>query len=451
MRRAVAFLLSVLLLTACTKAPAQQATTGDTATDPAPATSTTTTPATTPSPPPSSVSTIRVLNQGDPTIDALISAYQKKYPNDRVQKVRAERGNREITIPDLIKEMAQRGELDVVAISYTTSMAKDGLLLPLDPLLQQAGLDLSAYGVGLEALRYEGKLYELPYSLSPNLVVYNTKLFQAAGVEPPKPGWTWEQFRETAKRLTQGEGESKTWGIALDSPSAFLSHYIDARGGGEVAGYANETAVKEGLQLLATMTQTDGSMPKVERQETRPSITYGNGLFQNGKAAMTVQGLTSLAFARETSQEAKVEVAAVPMPVVPGTDSSAGTFGYSMAIAANTPNPEAAWRFVSFAAGPEGAEIVARMGRLPLYNTPAIQQAWNEQPGGPLPGTEYLWDQTWYMLDRSIPSISPGWLNLSNRMWDVQNAVMAGTEGWEDAFARYQQALRQFEAEKKGQ
>jgi len=447
MRRAFALVLAVILLAACTKAPTQQ----ETATTTTP--STEQPPAAPTSSQPSSLTTIRVLTlSDDPVMDALISAYQAKYPTDRIQKVRAQRGSREITIPDLVKEMVQKGEMDLLTVYNTPTLVQEGLLLPLDPLLQQAGVDLSAYGDGLDALRYEGKLYQLPYSLSPNLVLYNPQLFADAGVDLPKAGWTWEQFRETAQKLTKGEGQGKTWGVALDFPDSFLSHYLNGRGSGQAEGFANEALMKEALGLISTLVQTDGSMVKVERWSNGepPSLT-GNGLFRDGRAAMTIDSFTTIAFDREMEGAWKIKLAAAPMPVQPVDKPVAGATGQSISIAANAQNVEAAWRFARFVGGPDGAEILARMGRLPLYNTPEVKKAWAEQPGGPLPGTEFLLETTWYLIPQTWPSISPGWTNLFATVRDVQNAVMSGAESWEDGFARYKVALQQYQSEQKGE
>jgi len=194
------------------------------------------------------------------------------------------------------------------ATRTSPGLLKEGLLLPLDPLVQQSGVELGAYGPGLDALRYEGKLYEIPYLLNPNLVLYNPKLFAAAGVEVPKAGWTWEEFRETARRLTQPERIPSTWGFALKSPNSFLSIYMGARGADGTGGYVNEARMKEALSFIGSMVQ-DGSMPKVERGAAS-SPACGDGLFASGMAAMTIESVCAIGLGGYPEG-----VAALPMPV----------------------------------------------------------------------------------------------------------------------------------------
>ncbi|MBI5667936.1 MAG: sugar ABC transporter substrate-binding protein [Chloroflexi bacterium] len=47
-----------------------------------------------------------------------------------------------------------------------------------------------------------GPIYGLPNDFTPMVIYYNTAAFERAGVEPPQAGWTWEEFRDIAQRLT---------------------------------------------------------------------------------------------------------------------------------------------------------------------------------------------------------------------------------------------------------
>lgn len=47
-----------------------------------------------------------------------------------------------------------------------------------------------------------GPIYGLPNDFTPMVIYYSTKAFEKAGVEPPTAGWTWEEFRDTAQKLT---------------------------------------------------------------------------------------------------------------------------------------------------------------------------------------------------------------------------------------------------------
>ncbi|MGH2354856.1 MAG: ABC transporter substrate-binding protein, partial [Chloroflexota bacterium] len=101
----------------------------------------------------------------------------------------------------------------------------EGLLQPLDPLAEapgettRAALDGFAPGA-LEALRARGALYGLPLSVAPEVLAYDPRLFDAAGVTRPdrRPAgtWAWPAFLDAARRLTRdsdGDGAPDDYGL----------------------------------------------------------------------------------------------------------------------------------------------------------------------------------------------------------------------------------------------
>lgn len=47
-----------------------------------------------------------------------------------------------------------------------------------------------------------GPIYGVPNDFTPMVIYYSTLAFERAGVEPPQPGWTWEEFVDIARRVT---------------------------------------------------------------------------------------------------------------------------------------------------------------------------------------------------------------------------------------------------------
>jgi multiple sugar transport system substrate-binding protein len=99
----------------------------------------------------------------------------------------------------------------------------------------------------LDTARREGKLYGLPAFAALQLVYYNKDLFDQAGIPYPEPGWTPDDFGQTASLLTSGEGESKIYGY---TPDGFmgelfdLNFYIEQFG-----GFAEYEAIEARTQL----------------------------------------------------------------------------------------------------------------------------------------------------------------------------------------------------------
>ncbi|MGI8912373.1 MAG: extracellular solute-binding protein, partial [Chloroflexota bacterium] len=79
------------------------------------------------------------------------------------------------------------------------------LLLPLDDFLRTTALvKVDDYFPGaLEASRVDGKLYGLPLSIAPTMLIYDKQLFDEARVTVPAGGWDWQQMLEAARKLTK--------------------------------------------------------------------------------------------------------------------------------------------------------------------------------------------------------------------------------------------------------
>lgn len=88
---------------------------------------------------------------------------------------------------------------------------KRNLLIDLRPYLKTFKYSLDDVYYVPEIIRYEQKLIGVPFQLNLFDWVYNKTLFQRAGVRPPPDNWTWDQFIDTAKRLTSPD--QNMWGM----------------------------------------------------------------------------------------------------------------------------------------------------------------------------------------------------------------------------------------------
>ena len=106
-----------------------------------------------------------------------------------------------------------------IAIEGMRLLVSKDLLLPVDDLLNAdpAGKDLlgDIDSHLTDPMKVGGKFYVVPDSWNNMVIHYNTKLFEQAKIDPPKADWTWDDFLATAKKLTQGEGDSKVWGFGI--------------------------------------------------------------------------------------------------------------------------------------------------------------------------------------------------------------------------------------------
>ena len=135
--------------------------------------------------------------------------------------------------PDIVVRIhdpgAYGGEASVKAVAVeadafdwwgTITTEEDlALVLPVQPLLN-ADADLTEadfFPAVFDQFRINGQVIGLPAQVQVPFLHYNKRLFDAAGVNYPEPGWTMDAFLQTAVALTRGEGEDeKVYGFTSD-------------------------------------------------------------------------------------------------------------------------------------------------------------------------------------------------------------------------------------------
>jgi multiple sugar transport system substrate-binding protein len=251
--------------------------------------------------------------------------------------------------------------------------ATGGQLLDLTDTVKDQKVDLGNYPKAVLDLydQGDGKLYGLPKDVDTNAVWYNKAMFDKAGVAYPAANWTWADFRETAKKLT--DPAAGTWGVAapLDYQGGYYNSIFQA--GGQVISEDGKTSVIDSPEAQAgikfwTDLQADKSSPTLQQL----SDTEAETMFEQGKVAMYVSGAYwALKLYDNLAIRAKVDVAPLPTGVKQATVTSGiENVGY-----AGTKHPEETKKFLLFASGEQAANIQAKSGAvLPAYK--GTEKAW---------------------------------------------------------------------------
>ena len=221
-------------------------------------------------------------------------------------------------------------------------------------------LDTSIYLPGvLEPGRWNDAQYLLPKDFSPLAVYYNKKLFDEAGIPYPQDGWTWEQFLDTAQKLTKTDDSGKTvqWGAQL--PAAWTTgfeYWVAAQGGKLISedgkqfkGYMDSPEVQAAVQFYADLYNKHKVAPPPADMN---SFGGGNSEFDNGTAAMRIFGRWPQSGMKENPN---IDLGVVGMPV--GKARANVLFWGGFGISALSKNQDAAWRFLRYYTGKEGAEV----------------------------------------------------------------------------------------------
>jgi len=88
-----------------------------------------------------------------------------------------------------------------------TDYASRGAMMDLSSYIAADGLDMNGlYGKGrMVNVTYQGKTFAVPKDSDDPAVYYNKDLFDKYGVAYPAAGWTWDDFKEMAKKLNHPE------------------------------------------------------------------------------------------------------------------------------------------------------------------------------------------------------------------------------------------------------
>ena len=226
------------------------------------------------------------------------------------------------------------------------ALAADGVFLPLTDCLANAepgtAGDVNDYYPDiLSTAIQDDVVYGLPWIAQPVVTYYNRDLFDAAGVEYPQEGWTWDDFMEKARALTQdtnGDGEVDQWGfIANGWPPP---HIFIWQAGGEVisedmtASPIDSPEALEGVNFYLDLAYN----PEVSPSREVISEQGFAELFKAGKVAMFMGGA-----ADDLDRVEGLNVGVIAVPEHPETgDNTTFAWTASTVINANTQHPEEA-------------------------------------------------------------------------------------------------------------
>ncbi|GAA0623590.1 sugar ABC transporter substrate-binding protein [Kribbella sandramycini] len=306
-------------------------------------------------------------------------------------------------------------------------------LLDISDAVKEQQVDLAKYPKAVLDLydQGDGKLYGLPKDVDTNAVWFNKALFDKAGVAYPKAGWTWADFRETAKKLT--DPAAGTWGVAapLDYQGGYYNSIFQA--GGKVIADDGKTAAIDSPEAQAgirfwTDLQADKSSPTLQQL----SDTEAETMFEQGKVAMYVSGAYwALKLYDNQAIRAKVDVAPLPTGVKQATVTSGiENVGY-----AGTKHPEAVKKFLLFASGEKAANIQAKSGAvLPAYQ--GAEKTWmNAMPE--FKNLQVFIDAKAYSVPLPVQGNAAEWQGLQAKYltpaWDGKVSVADATAQYADA------------------
>ena len=177
--------------------------------------------------------------------------------------------------------------------SSAAQLARQPKLVDLTETVKDPDFDWDDFYVSeRDAATVDGKVVAIPALVDNLSLVYNKKLFKAAGVPLPTASWTWDDFRSAAAKLTDASTKTHGWAYINDGSEDTVWRYLPLlwQAGGDLLNEDDSkpafdsAAGLSALELLRDMAVTDKSV----------YLDNGNGnylnLFNSGKIAMLWTG-----------------------------------------------------------------------------------------------------------------------------------------------------------------
>lgn len=265
-------------------------------------------------------------------------------------------------------------------ITYTPAVlqkrASGNMALDLSELIARDQFDVEGI-FGKMALSYyiDGKPYSIPTKMDQYGIVLNKTMFDEAGIAIPT-AWNFEEFRETAKKLTHGEGENKVYGMFFNSQQDLLYPFdyfsVQLLGGDPLykadgSANVNDPVNVAAIELVNNMMNVDGTAPT--HTDSMTQKLSQEGMFLTGKSAMTIGPWMVRSIKNTADYPHEFVTAFAPYPSMDGTSpNKQGGYGDHLCINPKSKNIDAAWEYLKWYAT-EGMLPVVVGGRIPAANT----------------------------------------------------------------------------------
>ena len=220
----------------------------------------------------------------------------------------------------LVLSLAYGGAPDVFIChaNRIAEFARYGVFRPLDDLIaSDPRFDVSDFLPNIwKAGQYEGRQVGLPLDCHPQGLYYNLQLFREAGIVDvhgnPKPPQTWQEFLQTARRLTEdkdGDGRPDQWGFAFTWLRTNWITFISQHGGSILSADLKRATLAEPPAVEATQQMCD----LIYRYRVAPKPEGFDSWmgFRQGRVAMAIEGIYMLSSVEE---QKGLQFAGAPVP-----------------------------------------------------------------------------------------------------------------------------------------
>ena len=285
-------------------------------------------------------------------MEALLKDWNAQHPTWTVEVVQG------VTDEKLATHIAADDKMDALTYNYAarTMILAYNLLRPIESFVARDRYNVGKFSAKEVDLvgRHDGKLWALPYAYGGNATAlfYNRNLFKEAGLpEPPadwNQAWTFDQFRDQARKLTRRAGGAATQ-VAINGLSDAPTNTLTSLGVLSDAKVISDDYKRSQLDRPETIDVFQRYADLILKDlvtTTSPGTDLGSGnAFLNGTQAMHVICCGPLAFARQLKPTG-IDWGFAPMPKI--THSSPDFQSVLTLLPKNGQHPDHGWELFKY-------------------------------------------------------------------------------------------------------
>ena len=358
--------------------------------------------------------------ENETLMNVLIPAFEAENPGIKVNAVSHEWAE----LHDKVLVSANSNALPDVArcdIAWLPEFQKMGILVALDEEMPNfAEVSGKLLDSAMSTAIINGHYYALALNTNSKIVFYNKAMLEAAGVSIPA---TMEEWIEAVKKLS-GENSKgqQVWGWNEPALAGWnICPFIWSFGGALTnedqtiaTGYINGPATVKAVETFAELVKA-GAITGFNAGDIPMTDGFGTGRY-----AMMLEGPWKSA----ELAGAYPDVAYGTAPIPAGEGGSISVLGGEDIAMFNTPNKEAAWKFMQFMTGEYAETEMAKCGQIPV-NRAALES-------DTVKAADYAPFIEAIQTAKARPTVA-AWSEMDNGLQVAMNAVVTGEKTAKEA------------------
>ena len=358
--------------------------------------------------------------ENETLMNVLIPAFEAENPGIKVNAVSHEWAE----LHDKVLVSANSNALPDVArcdIAWLPEFQKMGILVALDEEMPNfAEVSGKLLDSAMSTAIINGHYYALALNTNSKIVFYNKAMLEAAGVSIPA---TMEEWIEAVKKLSGENAKGQqVWGWNEPALAGWnICPFIWSFGGALTnedqtiaTGYINGPATVKAVETFAELVKA-GAITGFNAGDIPMTDGFGTGRY-----AMMLEGPWKSA----ELAGAYPDVAYGTAPIPAGEGGSISVLGGEDIAMFNTPNKEAAWKFMQFMTGEYADTEMAKCGQIPV-NRAALES-------DTVKAADYAPFIEAIQTAKARPTVA-AWSEMDNGLQVAMNAVVTGEKTAQEA------------------